>query len=423
MNMFKNNRFNLSAFILYMCYFLHGIQSIVISVNSEYFAQLWGTDVAGVIQIIAWVGVGKLIGMIFSGPLADKFGRKPIVSLGLIGYAVMFGGFLFAKNYFLVSAMTFLGGFATSFYDGSVNPAIMEIYPAHKSTATTFNKAIISIASAIYPIFAGMFAISDPSYNLVLIIPFVLTIIVFIALQFVTLPDEEIRKEKEVSAEEAVKLLEEKQATSSEVVHKVNKPSYAIELVLLALFAFLIYSTFYLFQQVGSIYASDIIGMDTLSAKSVISIYTVGSFLAVLINAVLMAKGIRNMAILVIYPLLSAIAAFIIYLFPTSMTLNVGAFVIGFTAAGGVLQMGNGLLSEFFDRNKGRNTSLYYIVMTFGGIIMPIFAAHLKGQGAFEIVMLLDAIVAFVAFVLMAILSRRYKYIFGVSAFSKLERD
>lgn len=423
MEMFKNNRFNTAALALYMCYFLHGIQAIIISVNSEYFAQMWNMSVAGVIGVIAYVGVGKLLGMLFTGLLADKIGRKPVVLMGVIGYIVLYAGLLFAHDYWLVSLLAGLGGFATSFFDGAVNPAIMEIYPNHRSTATTFNKGIIAIASTVYPLFVGTFAVTSKNYNIVLIVPLVLSIVVFGIIASITLPDGEIKKQENVSAAKAVQILEERQATSSEAVKKMNEPSLAVELVLLALFAFLIYSTFYLFQQVGSIYASDIIGLDSVAAKGVISIYTVGSFLAVLVNAVLMDRGLRDMAILVIYPLLSGIFALLIYLFPSAFLLNVGAFVIGFTAAGGVLQMGNGLLSKFFDTNKGRNTSLYYIIMTFGGILMPIFAKHLKDIEAFEFVMLMDAIVAFAAFALMFYLSRRYEYVFGVSAFSNSRKE
>lgn len=53
---------------------------------------------------------------------------------------------------------------------------------------------------------------------------------------------------------------------------------------------------------------------------------------------------------------------------------------------------------------------------------MPTIASYLRDTN-FTLVMLLDAVVAFIAFGLMLALSFRYKHIFGVSAFSNDKKE
>lgn len=418
MDMFKNNKYNFSAFLLYMAYFLHGIQAIVLSQNAAYFADRWGADVSGVFGVIAWTGIGKITFLIFSGVLADKLGRKPIVITGVIGYCILFGSLIFTRSLGMANVLSFIGGAATSLFDGSVNPAIMEIYPRHKSTASIFNKGTISISGIIYPLLVGYLITNNMPQEIALWIPFIIAVALLVVTIFMKLPDSDLKKEKNVSAAEAVRMLEQSQSSGSASVKKVNKPKMSIEGVILPIFAFTIYSTFYLFQQVVSIYAVDVVAMSEVGSRAVASYYQAGSFAAVILSAVMMARGIRDMALLTVYPLLAGVAALVVYFVPTSLTLSVAAAVIGFAAAGGALQMGNALLNQFFDQNKGRNTSIYFFVMSLGSYIMPTVAAYLR-ETNFTLVMLLVAGVAFLSFVLMLILGVRYKHIFGKSAFDR----
>lgn len=422
MEMFKNNKYNFAALMLYMTYFLHGIQAIILSQNADYFAAQWSTTVSGVLGVIAWTGIGKITFLTFSGILADKLGRKPIIVLGVAGYAILFGTLIFTTNIAVANILSFIGGASTSLFDGACNPAIMEIYPNNKSTASIFNKGTISISGIIYPLIVGYLAANNQSQSLGIWIPFVLSLALLAAFFFVRLPDGDVKKSQNVSASEAVKILEQGQSSASTTINKVNKPSMKIEGILLPLFAFTIYSTFYLFQQVVSIYAADVVQMSEVASRAVASYYQAGSFAAVILSAVFMARGIRDMGILIVYPLIAGITALTIYFIPTSFTLSVGAAIIGFTAAGGALQMGNALFNQFFDQNKGRNTSLYYFIMSLGSYIMPTVAAYLR-ETDFTLVMLLVAFVAFASFILMVVLGTRYKHIFGVTAFSNSRED
>lgn len=149
----------------------------------------------------------------------------------------------------------------------------------------------------------------------------------------------------------------------------------------------------------------------------VASYYQADSFAAVILSAVLMARDVHDMSLLIIYSFTAGTAALTVYLIPNSFTLSIGAAVIGFAAAGGALQIRNVLFNQFFNQNKGRNTSLYYFVMSLDSYIMPTVAAYLR-ETDFTLVMLLVAFVASTSFALMLFLDTNYKYIVGVPVFS-----
>ncbi|MGO2834668.1 MAG: MFS transporter, partial [Staphylococcus saprophyticus] len=174
MDMFKNNKYNYGAFMLYMTMFLHGIQAIILSQNADYFASQWNSDVAGVFSVIAWTGIGKIVFITFSGVLSDKFGRKPVAMSGVVGYLILFGALLFTQNITLAKLVSFIGGAATSLYDGSINPALMEIYPDNKSTASIFNKGFISVSGVMFPLIVGYLAANNMSARTSILIPFIL---------------------------------------------------------------------------------------------------------------------------------------------------------------------------------------------------------------------------------------------------------
>lgn len=414
--MFKNNKYNFTALGLYMAFFAHGMQAIILSQNATYLSERWATDAAGILNIIAWTGWGKIIFQLFSGVLADKIGRKPVVLGGLVGYMILFGGLIFAPNILTANILSFIGGAATSLFDGSINPAQMEIFPNHRSIASILNKGFISVSGITYPLLVGYVNASGTNPVILIWYPFILSIIVFVWMLLMPFPDNDVKKAEGVSATEAVKILEQRQATGKtagkEMVHQPTMLDYG----LIVSFSFFIYSAFYLFQQVSTLYASDVVGLQGVAANSIATWYQVGSFAAVILSAFIMAKGIKDITLLVVYPLIAAFGALMIYFGPSQFTLTVGAILIGYGAAGGALQMGASLLNQFFNTNKGRNSSTYFLSMSVGSVLMPKIAAYLKATD-FTKVMLLDAAVAIVALLIMLIMANRYRHVFNESAF------
>lgn len=415
----KENKYFWTSIGLYMNYFVQGIQAIIIAQNINIFAERWGTDKAGVMGVIAVTGIGKVLILLFSGVLSDKFGRKPLIYVGMIGYIAFFGGLLFNTSLTLAYVIAFIAGAATSFLDGATYPALMEIYPDNPSSASVVVKGFISTSGMLLPMFIGWLNGNSIWYGWSLVIPMVVVVINSISLLKAKFPDQELRELK-------AKGVKVDSKTTNKIENKITfkeQPKYMVEGVILMLYAFCCMSTFYLFQQVITLYGVEVIGMSEIASRALLTYYTAGSFIAVLLSSIIMSKGIRDMAILVIYGAISSVAIVTMYLFPSQAILTVGAFTIGFTVAGGVLQTGNAMLSQFFPEGKGKNTSIYNVFMSLATYVMPTIASQMM-KTDFTQVMLLDAGVAVVGFLLMLMLSIRYRKVFGIkNIFSKVVKE
>lgn len=400
----KKNKYTMTAFSLYINYFVQGIQAIIISQNAESFALLWSTDKAGVMGVISAVGIGKFIVLFFAGRLSDKLGRKPLVFIGMIGYILFFALLLMNTNIYVAYFVAFIAGAATSFLDAATYPALMEIFPENPSTASVVVKGFISTSGMLLPIFIGFLTQRNLWFGWSIVLPLVIVAINCLCMIKADFPDMEIKDNKKTI-----------QSDSQFVV----KPNYKIDGALIIMYAFFCMSTFYLFQQVITIYGTDVVGMTDMASRLLTTYYTFGAFAAVFVSSYIMSRGIRDMALLVVYTFISSITLILIYCFPSQLMLQIGAPIIGFTAAGGVLQMGNSMLSTFFPEGKGKNTGNYNILMGLATFVMPAVAKQLMASD-FTKVMLLDAFVAIIGFVLMVILAFRYKKVFGVkSIFTK----
>ncbi|HEL2057412.1 TPA: MFS transporter [Streptococcus suis] len=423
--MFKNNKYNFSAIMLWMAYFCHGIQALIISQNAAYFASKWGVDTAAILDVVAWTGIGKISFLVFSGPLSDRVGRKPLIVTGLVGYVIMFGSFLIATDVTVANVLAFIGGAMTSLYDGAINPALFEMYPKNKSTASILSKALISVSSILYPLFVAFLVTNNMAAEIGIMVPFVISALILAGVILSRFPDGDIQKEKGLSASQAIKELEKEQSSGTTAVTAVkkNQAKFSIDGVVLPLFALTIYSNFYLFQQASKIYAQNVLNMSETAAASVTSLYQLGGLVATIVFSLMMARGIRDIAILVISPIFAGIAGLVVFFAPSPTTLTLAGVVVGFCSAGGLLQMGNAVLNQFFDTNKGRNTSIYYFVMALGSYIVPKAAASLIAAGQAEVIMLIVAGTGIASAALMFFAGTRYRHIFGVSIFSNSKKD
>ena len=123
------NKYMPTAISLYLNYFIHGIGVIILAQNMEALAQHWQTTTGGVAVVISSLGIGRLIVLLVSGFLSDKFGRKPFVVLGVVTYLLFFAGILLSPSITVAYVFGILAGIANSFLDSWTYPALIEMFP------------------------------------------------------------------------------------------------------------------------------------------------------------------------------------------------------------------------------------------------------------------------------------------------------
>ncbi|WP_333887656.1 MFS transporter [Clostridium sp.] len=362
----NNKKYYPTALALYFTYFVHGIGVSILGQYKQNFAGTWGAktladgtfDVSVVLAVIAALGLGRLITLPFSGHISDRFGRRISGLIGMACYTAYFIGIVFSPNLYVAYAFALIGGAANSFLDTCVTPSCLEIFVNSGDVANMFTKFSISIGQFVLPFMIGFVAVSQMSYKTIFLVVAVFIIIDAILIAFMPFPP---MNRTGNSGENAVKPIKEKM--------KFTPVSIAIICI-----GFTSTSTFQLWlncnQELGKLY-----GM--VDPSKIQSFYSLGTMTAILVTAFLVKNFVKPVRILAIYPTIATIMLVILYLVQTPAICLIGGFVLGYSAAGGVLQLAVSTANSMFPTNKGKITSIVmisssianYVILNIAGVI------------------------------------------------------
>ena len=395
------NRYTPTALALYFNYFVHGMGVIILSQNAAALAKQWGTSQTAALAVVSALGIGRIINLLISGVLSDKFGRKPFVQLGIVTYFIFFIGILLSPNTVIAYILGILAGMANSFLDTGTYPGLMEIYPNSKGTSNVVLKAFISAGQFLLPFIVSGLAAAHMWYGWSFIIPAAILVVTFLYFLFGgAFPDSnEVTKEDEEKSEKA-----EEQA-SNNIASNVW-----IDGTLFIIYGYISQATFYLVSQMLTQYGQQVGGMAQASAHSLVSWYSLGSICCVLLTAVL-GKKISEIQFVPVYTLGAFVSILLMWLFPTNAALMIIlAFLVGFFAAGGVMQLALTVMAEFFPAGKGTVTGFFYTAGSIASFTIPLFIGWI---GNMKNVMFLDVIIALIGFIDTLLIAIRYKKLFG----------
>ncbi|TZE81104.1 MFS transporter [Calorimonas adulescens] len=391
------NKYFPTVLSLYINYFVHGMGVIILSQNMDALATKWSTNSAGVAWVISALGIGRLIVLLVSGKLSDKFGRKPFVILGMITYLAYFVGILLSPNIQIAFVFGILAGIANSFLDAGTYPALMESYPKAKGTMNVLIKAFISGGQFLLPLIVAFIVSNNMWYGYSFILCIVILVINGIFIAKVPFPPH--------TAEEAAK-----EGLEASVIEFKKQPKWYIDGIVFVVYGYISQATFYLVSQWLTKYGLSVVQMGELASRSLMSYYSVGSLACVFISSFLQQKGVKPRALIVVYTFISMITLGAVYLFPSPTVTSIGAFAIGFSAAGGVMQLGLTLMSEIYPYGKGTVTGIFYTSGSIASFTIPVITGIMSTTSIASI-MGFDAVIAVIGFVCGIIIAIRHKQI------------
>lgn len=388
-----------TAVALYVTYFILGIAVTIMGQYKQNFAAMWGAnqladgtfDVSKVMAIIAAVGLGRLIAFPFAGPFSDKYGRKPSALVGVVFFAIFFLGITFTHSTVLAYVLMIFSGMANSFLDTSITPSCMEIFKENGAIANLFTKFAISLAQFILPFMITFTAAQEMSFRTLYFAAAAIIIIDGIFLAILPFPPrEEVQK-------------------TEKVVTEKRKMKLTPSAILLVCIGFTASSTFMLFmncnQELGLLY-----GMSNPSMIQ--SFYSAGITCAVFLTAALMKKGLKPIRVLVIYPCVAFCSLLLMYFVQTPQICMLGGFLIGYFAAGGVLQLATSTANEMFPRDKGKITAVVMIASSLANYTVLNVASLLSGIGGTEgprYILLFNAAITAIGILLAIVLNLRFE--------------
>ncbi len=368
MNTLDSRRYYPTALALYITYFVLGIAATIMGQYKQSFAALWGAekladgsyDVSSVVAVIAAIGLGRLIAFPVAGPLSDRLGRRLSALIGCGLYAIFLLGITFAPNLYVGYVLAVVSGMANSFLDTSITPSCMEIFREKGTIANIFTKLSISIAQFLLPFAIGFVAARELPFRTIFLPTAVIILVDGVFLSFLPFPP----------FEKVVKGAGKKE--------KMHFTPAAIVLICLG---FTTSTTFMLWmncnQELGRLYG--------LAAPSKIqSFYSVGIVLALFVSAALLKRKVEPAKILVAYPTVAFLTLAVIYFVQKPAMCLAGGFLLGFFAAGGVLQLVTAVANEMFPKNRGVITSIVmissslanYIVISVAGVLTRVGGAN-----------------------------------------------
>lgn len=368
----KNNKkkYYLTAVALYLTYFIHGIGASILGQYKQNFASMWnaekladGTfDVSSVLVVIAALGLGRLISLPFSGAISDKVGRRLSSLIGIASYVIFFVGIVFSPNMYVAYGFALFGGIANSFLDTGVIPSCLEIFPNHGAVANMVTKFSVSIGQFVLPFIIGFVASANMSFKTLFIFSAVALAVDGILIAFMPFPPKE-----EVATDDNDK---------AKVKIKLTPKALAVIAI-----GFTCTATFQLWlncnQELGKLYG-------LADPSKIQSLYSAGTIIAVISTAILVNKYVKPIKILVVYPVISAIMLAVLYFVKSPQLVLLGGFVLGFSAAGGVLQLAVSTANELYPYAKGKITSIIMIASSLANYTILNIAGALTKSGGID---------------------------------------
>lgn len=387
-----------TALILYISFFIHGIGVSILGQYKQNFAQMWGApllsdgtfDVSTVLVVIAALGLGRLITLPISGPVSDKFGRKASALIGVLCYAIYFIGIVFAPNMYVAYAFALFGGAANSFIDTGVIPACLEIFVESSGLATMLTKFAVSIGQLVLPTMIGFVAANNMSFKTIFYLMAALIIIDGILIALMPMPP----------------MVSSSSKTNETKKEKMRFNSTSIALICIG---FTCTSTFQLWLNCSQEFGK-LVGMTDPS--KIQSYYSLGTIIAVIFTAFLVKGIVKPVRILAVYPAIATIMLLAVYFVQSPTVTLIGGFVIGFSAAGGVLQLATSTANDMFPTNKGKITSIIMIASSLANyIIINIAGAITKAGGVNgpKYVILLNIAITIIGVLLALYVNVKYK--------------
>ncbi|MFE4354476.1 MFS transporter [Peribacillus butanolivorans] len=387
---------------LYISYFILGMINIIIGSNMENLSNQLNASASGISYLVSAIGIGKLVSLFFAGRLSDKLGRKPFVVSASFIYLIFLVGIPLAPNYTLAFIFAICAGIANSFLDAGTYPALIEAFQKKAGSATVLIKAFVSIGATILPFIMAFFIARDLFYGYTFFLMAAVYLVNGFFLLRVSFPNH--KTPSDIQSEDKVETAEPQ---------FLSKPKFGQEGLAVILLGFTSTALFMLVQVWLPKFGQEVLGLTQAKSVQLLSYYSIGSLVSVILLAVLLNKVIKPITVMIIYPVIAAISLLsLIYIQQPFMTI-LSAFFIGLSTAG-VFQLAMTIITEFFPANKGTITSYVNIAASSAFIIIPFITGMISKSAGLTAVFLFDVGIAVVSILLAVFVAYRYKKVIKV---------
>lgn len=382
-----------AAASVYLNYAVVGAATIFISQYRDVLAKMWNASATAISLVMAMVGLGRIITILFAGAVSDKIGRRKTLLIALICDIIFLLGAAYANNVWVAGIASLFFGATNSFGDTAGYPALADAFPDKTATMNSFVKAAMQIMQMLFPFWVK--PIKNPQVTAIVLVV-VLAIDIIVTLRAAYAPQAESKKSNDETAE------------TTESNTSAEQPKLAVDGAMIITLGFTLCFTFYIFSLYAPYYGQYVLNQSAADANQLVSWYSIASLVSVFITSALVTK-VKRLTLILVYQIISAVGLLLMILAPSETTGAIGALLVGFFAAGGVWQVGLSVLTSYFPQNHGKITSYYSFAPAVVYFVAPLVAAFvLKANATSTLtVFWITAIITIISVVLALILIQR----------------
>lgn len=382
-----------AAASVYLNYAVVGAATIFISQYRQVLAKAWNASDTAVSIVMAMVGLGRIITILFAGAISDKIGRKKTLLIAIVCDIIFLLGAAYANNVWIAGIAAIFFGATNSFGDTAGYPALADAFPDKTATMNSFVKAAMQVMQMLFPFWVKF--IKSPKVTAV-VLAIVLIIDIIITLKAAYAP--QLKEEKSDDQKEEVTVEDD----------SAEKPKLAVDGVMIITLGFTLCFSFYIFSLYAPYYGQYVLKQSAVNANQLVSWYSIASLISVFVTSALVTK-VKRLNLILVYQIITAIGLLMMVLIPSEAIGALGAFLVGFFAAGGVWQVGLSVLTSYFPQNHGKITSYYSFAPAVVYFVAPLVAAFvLKANATSTLaVFWITAIITIISVVLAFILIQR----------------
>jgi MFS family permease len=378
----KNNYAGVATSV-YMHFAVVGAATLFISQYRQVLAQSWHATETQISLVMAMVGLGRIITILFAGAISDKIGRKKALLIALTSDAIFLLGAAFANNIWVAGIAAMFFGATNSFGDTAGYPALADAFPTKTATMNSFVKAAMQVMQMLFPFCVKL--ISNPRITACILVALIL-IDVFLTIKTAYAPQAQAQETK--SEQETATM-----QTSS------NQPKLAVDGLMIIALGFTLCFTFYIFSLYAPYYGQYVLNEPAANANQLVSWYSIASLVSVFVTSVLVTK-VKRLTLIMVYSAITAVGLLFMVLSPSPLAGETGVWHVGLS-----------VLTSYFPQGHGKITSYYSFAPAMVYFVAPLVAAFvLKANGTSTLMVFwITAIFAITSTILAAILIVRSK--------------
>ncbi len=393
------------AALVYADYVLIGTGQIAVAQHMDAFMLRLMLDAQGIAWIIAATSFGRAFGGVFSGFLSDRFGRRPVILAGTTALFLSFAGMVCAHEMHWLFIAVFCGGLGSSLIDSGAFAVLAEAFPKTAASTVVGTKIGIAFGQIFFPWIVVTCLNFEVPQEMSLAVAAVAAIVNLICFTRIRFP-------KFVPARSFFKASPEAHS-QLKVRHPVK---FVTEGIPLFAFAGLSYICFGVVMIWMPLISRELASVSMAQSLTMVSFFAAGAVTSGVGLIVLMRRLVRPVWLMVILPLVTMTAAGMVYLFPSVWMCRIASFVIGTSAASGVLQIGVTLLMEFFPRIKARLAMCYMVTSSLTAALITKTMGALVQHGMIEMLMAVNAVAALLCAVVGLWVFLRFYKVFEINS-------